>query len=149
MTKQYNVPITVLEPSQERLIQQSLVGYKVFTDKSGNLENTCFSREKVPYAGELIVVKTLKEEAAKTAYEVLSGIEGLLVMPITECQWEDESKDKLTDKIRTLADDLVEGGCKDNIYAYAGTEDEIYLVTEIREDLDRKSIAEIEIHNLS
>ncbi|MFC1682246.1 hypothetical protein ACFL0X_01350 [Nanoarchaeota archaeon] len=91
MTIQYNVQVKVLDSSQEWRIQNSLQGYRVFTDKSGNLEDTCFSRENVPYAGELIVVKTLKQEAAQTAYDVLGGIEGLLVMPISECSWE---KDK-------------------------------------------------------
>ena len=89
MTIQYNVPIKVLDPSKEGMIQKSLVGYKIFTDRSGNLENTSFSRENVPYAGELIVVKTLKKEAAQVAYDVLEGIEGLLVMPITEGNWEE------------------------------------------------------------
>jgi len=92
MTTQYNVPIKVLDSSQEWLIQHSLTGYRVFSDRSGNLEDTCFSRENVPYVGELVVVKTLKQEAAKTAYDVLRGIEGLLIMPITECSWEEDKE---------------------------------------------------------
>ncbi len=92
MAIQYNVPVKVLDSSQEWMIQGSLTSYRVFTDRSGNLENTCFSRENVPYAGELIVMKTLKQEAAKTAYEVLRGIEGLLVLPITECSWEEDEE---------------------------------------------------------
>ena len=92
MIIQYNVPVKVLDPSKERMIQNSLQGYKVFTDRSGNLEDTCFSREHVPYVGELVVVKTLKEEAARTAYEVLRGIEGLLVLPITKSSWEQDKK---------------------------------------------------------
>ena len=92
MTIKYNVPVKVLDSSQEWRIQNSLQGYRVFTDRSGNLEDTCFSKENVPYVGELVVVKTLKQEAAKTAYEVLGGIEGLLVMPITECSWEEDKE---------------------------------------------------------
>ena len=92
MTKQYNVPVKVLDPSKEGLIQTSLQGYRVFTDRTGNLEDTCFSKENVPYVGELIVVKTLKPEVAQTAYKVLSGIEGLLVMPITFCCWEEDKE---------------------------------------------------------
>jgi hypothetical protein len=92
MTRQYNVPVKVLDHSQEWLIQQSLTPYRVFTDASGNLDNTCFSYEEVPYVGELVVVKTLKKEAAQTAHDVLSGIEGLLVMPITECSFEEDKK---------------------------------------------------------
>lgn len=90
MTTQYNVAIKVLDANNEWMIQSSLQGYRVFTDKSGNLENTCFSRETIPYVGELVVVKTLKMDAAQVAYSVLGGIEGLLVMPITECDWEDD-----------------------------------------------------------
>ena len=91
MTTQYNVAVKVLDSSKEGMIQTSLQPYRVFTDRSGNLEDTCFSVENVPYVGEVVVVKTLKQEAAKTAYDVLKGIEGLLVMPITECSFE---KDK-------------------------------------------------------
>ena len=91
MTIQYNVPVKVIDPSQEWMIQTSLQHYSVFTDGNGNLEDTCFSKEDMPYTGELVIVKTLKQEAAQTAHDVLKGIEGLLVMPITECSWE---KDK-------------------------------------------------------
>jgi len=90
MTTQYNVAVKVLDPNKEWMIQSSLQGYLVFTDGRGNLEDTCFSRENITYAGELIVVKTLKMDAAQVAYSVLSGIEGLLVMPIAECDWEDD-----------------------------------------------------------
>lgn len=92
MTTQYNVPIKVLDPNKERLIQYSLTGYGVFTDRSGNLEGTCFSKENVPCVGEFIIVKTLKKEAAETAYDVLSAIEGLVVLPITECIFEEDKK---------------------------------------------------------
>lgn len=92
MTIQYNVPVKVLDPSQEWRIQNSLQPYRVFTDRHGHLEDTCFSREKMPYVGEFVVVKTLKKEAAKTAYDVLRGIEGLLVLPITECSWEEDKE---------------------------------------------------------
>ncbi len=92
MTIQYNVPVKVLDPSQEWRIQNSLQPYRIFTDRRGNLEDTCFSKETLPYVGELIVLKTLKKEAAATASEVWRGIEGLLVMPITECSWEEDKK---------------------------------------------------------
>ena len=92
MTTQYNVPVMVLDISKEWMIQNSLAGYRIFTDRSGNVEDTCFSRENVPYVGKLVVVKTLKQEAAQTAYDVLRGIEGLLVMPITECNWEEDKE---------------------------------------------------------
>ncbi len=88
MTIQYNVPVKVVLPSQEYLIEHSLRPYRVFSDTRGHLDRTCFSREQLPYVGEVIVVKTLKKEAAEVAHEVLSRIEGLLVLPITECDWE-------------------------------------------------------------
>jgi len=90
MTTQYNVPIKVLDKEQEYRIQSSLQKYKIFTDEHGNLEKTCFSKENFPYLGQLVVVKTLKQKAAKIAYDVLSGIEGLSVMPITKCSWEED-----------------------------------------------------------
>jgi len=104
MTVQYNVSVKVLEASQEWRIQNSLQGYRVFTDRSGNLEDTCFSRENLPYVGELIVVKTLKQEAAQTAYDVLGGIEGLLVLPITECSYEEDKKNR----VKRIADQQLE-----------------------------------------
>ena len=36
------------------------------------------------------VFKALRKEAAEKVYEVLSGIEGLLVLPITECYHVDD-----------------------------------------------------------
>ncbi len=91
MTIQYNVPVKVLDLTKETRIQSSLQGYDVFTDSSGNLDRTCFSAEDVPYVGKLIVVKTLKEDVARVAHDVLNGIEGLLVMPITESSWEEDT----------------------------------------------------------
>ena len=38
----------------------------------------------------MIVVRSIHPEEAETAYKVLSGIEGLLVLPITECEVEDD-----------------------------------------------------------
>ena len=92
MTTQYNVPVKVLDSSKEWMVQSSLANYSIFTDRSGNLQDTCFSREKLPYVGEFIVVKTLKEEAAQVAHKVLSGIEGLLVLPINKCSWEEDKE---------------------------------------------------------
>ena len=91
MTVQYNIPIKVLDPSKRWMIQHSLKPYRVFTDESGNLDGTCFSKENVPYVGELIVVKTIKQEAAKLAYEIFHDIEGLLVLPINESNLESEN----------------------------------------------------------
>jgi hypothetical protein len=91
MTTQYNVPVKVLDPKVESMVQHALKPYRVFTDASGNLCDTCFSRENAgPYVGDVIVVKTLRKEAAETARNVLSGIEGLLVLPISECSWEED-----------------------------------------------------------
>ena len=84
---QYNVAVKVINPDMESRIQQYLKPYRCFTDESGNLKDTCFSREQLPYVGEMIVVKTLNREAADTAYTVLSKLEGLLVLPINECSW--------------------------------------------------------------
>jgi|GEM_PF-3179171 len=92
MTIQYNIAVKVLDPRQEGQIQQSLQGYRVFVDRSGNLDGTCFSRETVPYVGDLIVVKTIKKEAASVAHEVLSGLEGLVVLPITTCSQEEDEE---------------------------------------------------------
>ena len=85
MTINYNVPVKVLDPENESIIEKSLRGYDVFVDRSGNLDGTDFIRQTVPYVGEIIVVRTIKEKAARTAYKVLSGIEGLVVLPVTEC----------------------------------------------------------------
>jgi len=93
MTKQYNVPVKVLDPSVEYMVECALRGYKIFTDRRGNLSGTCFSRENAgPYVGEVIVIKILREEAAETAQRVLGGIEGLLVLPTTECSLEEDKK---------------------------------------------------------
>jgi len=99
MTVQYNVPVKVLDPDKEHMVEYALRPYGVFTDRSGNLEDTCFSRENLPYVGKFIVVKTLKKEAAKTAHRVLGGIEGLLVLPITECIWEEDKNKIESDRI--------------------------------------------------
>lgn len=93
MTPQYNVAVKVLDSSAEIKIESALRPYSVFTDQSGNLKDTCFSRENAgPYVGEVIVVKTLREDAARTAQEVLGGIEGLLVLPTTQCSWEEDKQ---------------------------------------------------------
>lgn len=106
-TTQYNVAVKVLDPSREQFIQQSLVGYRALADESGNLKDTRFSREDIPYVGEVVVVKTLNYEVAQIAYEVLGGIEGLVVLPITECCWEEDKervargkREKITRSIR-------------------------------------------------
>ena len=90
MVTQYNVPIKVLDETVTWRIHSDLTGYSSFTDRSGNLEQTCFSLEQLPYVGEMIVIKTLKKQNAQIAYDVLSGIEGLVVLPITESLWEEE-----------------------------------------------------------
>ena len=92
MTIQYNVPIKVLDAHRTPLIQSSLQGYSVFVDRSGNLDGTAFSKEKVPYVGEIVVVKTLKKEAEKTAHRVLKKLEGMVVLPITECSLEEDKE---------------------------------------------------------
>ena len=92
MTLQYNVPIIILDSSAEPDIQHLLKPYYVFTDGRGNLQGTRFSKEKIPYVGEIVVVKTLREDAALKAHEVLSGIEGLLVLPITTCDMEEDHR---------------------------------------------------------
>jgi|SRR3989344_2679120 len=92
MTIQYNVSVKVLDPTKEWMLQHSLQGYRVFTDRSGNLEDTCFSKENISCVGEMTIVKTLKKEAAEIAYSVLSEVEGLLVLPINESSWEEDRK---------------------------------------------------------
>jgi len=92
MTTQYNVAVKVLDKSKEYLVQHALKNYRVFTDRSGNLDGTCFSREVLPYAGEFVVVKTIKKEAAETAEDVLKTIEGLLGLPTTESEWEKDGE---------------------------------------------------------
>ena len=92
MTIQYYVQIKVLNMKTEYMIQHALKNYRVFTDESGNLSGTCFSRENLPYVGSIVVVKTIRKEAADTAHEVLSGIEGLIVLPITECNLEEDEE---------------------------------------------------------
>ncbi len=83
-TTEYYVPIKVTDPGQEAYIQTILQGYPVFTTQSGDLNQTCFSRENLPFVGEMIVVKTRSRIAAETARDALSGIEGLLILPLTE-----------------------------------------------------------------
>ncbi len=90
MTIQYNVPVKILDNTKDS-VPTFLQGYKVFTDRHGNLDRTCFSYECFPLIGSFVVVKTLKKDAAEKAVEVLSGIEGLLVLPVTESVLEDET----------------------------------------------------------
>jgi hypothetical protein len=85
---QYNIAVKVINPEDTWKIQTSLQRYSVFVDRSHNLDRTTFVREELPYIGEVIVIKTLKREAAEVAREVLTSIEGLLVLPTTECPWE-------------------------------------------------------------
>lgn len=88
MITQYNIPIISLDKSKEFLIQQSLQGYRCFTNESGNLDGTCFSKEQAQYIGAFTVIKTISLEAANTAHKILSGIEGLVVLPIKESELE-------------------------------------------------------------
>ena len=90
MTTQYNVPIKVLDEKVEWRIQSDLANYPSFSDGSGNLIQTCFSKEKLRYVGEFIVIKTLIKQNAEIAFDVLQGIEGLVVLPISESLWEEE-----------------------------------------------------------
>ena len=103
MTVQYNIPIKVIDPIKEWMIQTRLQDYRILTDRSGNLESICFSKENLPYVGEMTIVKTLKKEAAKLAYMILSGIEGLLVHPINESIWEEDLK-----RVKELRDSVTE-----------------------------------------
>ena len=79
---QYNVPIKVLDEASRGRIQTILQPHGNFSER-GNLKGV-FSRENLPYAGELIVYKTNDRELASEAREILKNIEGLLVLPITE-----------------------------------------------------------------
>jgi hypothetical protein len=88
MTTQYNIPIKVVDGNQNWKIQHTLQGYKPMTDRSGNLKNTCFSKEEVPYVGEVIVVKTSKLRKALDISKLLKTIEGLIVLPVTESELE-------------------------------------------------------------
>ena len=91
MTIQYNVPIKVLKDGSEDSIETALRPYGVFADRYGNfMENTTFSREELPYVGEMLVIKTPREQAAKTIHRVLKGIEGLVVLPVTTCDLEED-----------------------------------------------------------
>ena len=93
MSIQYNVPIKILDNAVGSQIASSLRFYKCFTDESGNFYQTCLSREQLPYVGEMVIIKTLREDAANTAHKVLSEIEGLIVLPITESNLEDELRE--------------------------------------------------------
>ena len=90
MTVQYNIGVVVLRPEDEKMVEARLRPYSVFVDGSGNLKDTAFGREDIPYIGPVVLVKTLNLEAAQTAYAVLSAFEGFRVLPITECSWEDD-----------------------------------------------------------
>jgi len=92
METQYNLPIKVLDKNQEWRIQNTLQGYRVFSDQHGNLDRCQFSREELPYVGEMIIFKTLKKEAVDKAVEVLKGIEGLLLLPVTEGEFQKSNK---------------------------------------------------------
>lgn len=108
MQRQYNVPIIPLTEEAEKMIQGRLRPYSVFSDEQGNLDHTGFFEERLPYVGRLIVIKTLKEEAARTAYAVLTGVEGLVVLPVTECRHEDDKArfEALNNEIDTTALDV-------------------------------------------
>jgi len=93
MTVQYNVPVLVLDPSREYMIQHTLMRFPCFVNSGGYLDGTRFSKEYAgPYVGDIIIVKTLREDAAKVAHRVLGGVEGLLVLPIKECDYEEDKR---------------------------------------------------------
>ncbi len=91
---QYNVPIS-LRGVTNGTMQQYLQPYsQTFTDRSGNLDSTCFSRETHPTYGEVIIFKTLHKAAPPVVRRVLGGIDGIFVHPTEECSWE-EDKEKV------------------------------------------------------
>lgn len=90
MTIQYVIPIKVIDSSKDLIIQNSLRSYESFTDGRGNLKSGCFSHEKVDYVGEIVVVRILEKDVALMTRTALSRIEGLVVLPITESDWEED-----------------------------------------------------------
>jgi hypothetical protein len=94
---QYNVAIKDLRagiPNPGWGISNMFQGYKEFTDGSGNLDRTAFSRETWKYGGEFVVIKTLKPEVVDIVYTVLRNVKGLIVLPMQKCRWEDPSKSR-------------------------------------------------------
>ena len=83
-TTHYYVPIKVINPHYGEMVQTALQAYPIFTTPNGDLNQTCFSRENLPFVGDVTVVKTRSRLVAETAHEILSGIEGLIILPITE-----------------------------------------------------------------
>jgi hypothetical protein len=96
---QYNIAVLPTNGREIRemgsRVQQYLQGYRCFTDGSGNLQGTGFHRERIPYIGEAVIIRTIRKEAADTAQRVLSGvsdIEKWLVLPTNECSHEEDKE---------------------------------------------------------
>lgn len=82
MNNQYNVVIVGKESDPWNAIAgttQRVLPY----DQSGNPNRWVFSREKLAYVGDCIVLKTLDESTAQTAFDALKGIEGVIALEPT------------------------------------------------------------------
>lgn len=103
---QYNIAIRVIDSRKEWFIQTVLAnhGGNVFTDSSGNLDRTGFYKECLPYVGEVVVIKTLKSEAADTAQRILRGLDkDLVVLPTTQCPFEENRHPELRGSYKSVA----------------------------------------------
>ncbi len=90
----YAVATKIIDPElTSGSIQTPLQGYRELVTRGGHLDYCTFSREEIPRIGEMVIFRSLKEDAAKKVYEVWSGMEGLITMPIHEGTWgEDKAR---------------------------------------------------------
>ena len=70
----YNLPIKVLNETGEANVRN-----KLYSGSVGILVTEC-----PPYVGKMLVYRTLEKKYVEQAETSLKGIEGILVLPITE-----------------------------------------------------------------
>jgi hypothetical protein len=71
MILQFNVPIKVIDDESVRR--------KIHIEGEGY-----FLEKDFPYIGHLIIYQTNDKELARRAHKILTGIEGIVVLPVTE-----------------------------------------------------------------
>ena len=87
MVDQYNVAIIDKEgQAWEKIAMyaQRIMPY----DESGNANRWAFSRENLPYVGEVLVLKTLNRDTADLVHEEFDGLEGVVTLEPTVSEWE-------------------------------------------------------------
>lgn len=92
MTKQYNLAMKLVGEERRWMLEEAKPNAVITYGLNGDINERCLSIETLPYIGELLVFKTLEMGEAEIYFRCFSRIEGMLVFPITECEWEQELK---------------------------------------------------------